>query len=231
MDNTWEMEIAAMLSQVGCVTIPERTLAKLAGGETLTAEELRTYQDHPRVGHDLIAKIPRLKGVAEIIACQQKCFDGTGRPEDGRKGNQIPFGSRVLKLVTDVLQLVSSGDSTEHVLGVIRGRQGWYDPCLLDPLAAALDTQYVVSSETIDNLEEGMVLDEHVVSKRGDILLVRGHEVTWSLCERLKKFSETVQGVQEPIRVRRPIRRRQERQTETSQRDVVPPENIVGTKH
>lgn len=218
VDNAWEIEVAAMLSQVGCVTIPETTLAKLSSGMKLSAEELQTYQGHPQVGHDLIAKIPRLKGVAEIIACQQKCFDGAGTPADGRKGDQIPFGSRVLKLVIDVVQLISTEKPTEMALGVIHDRQGWYDPGLMDALAAVLDVEYVVSSVTIDDLEEGMVLDEHVVSKQGTILLARGRDVTLSMRERLKKFS----GIQEPIRVRRPIRRHEESQTETCERDVVP---------
>ncbi len=222
VDNAWEIEVAAMLSQVGCVTIPETTLAKLSRGAKLSAEELQTYQGHPQVGHDLIAKIPRLKGVAEIIACQQKCFDGSGTPADGRKGDQIPFGSRVLKLVIDVVQLISAGVSTEMALGVIHDRQGWYDPSLIDALAAALDIEYVVTSVTIDDLEEGMVLDEHIVDKQGAILLAHGQEVTFSMRERLKKFSETAKGVREPIRVRRPIRRHEEIQTETFERDVVP---------
>ncbi len=61
--------------------------------------------------------------------------------------------------------------------------------------------------------EEGMALNEHVVSKEGDILLASGQDVTLSMLERLKKFLETAKGVREPIRVHCPIRGREENQT------------------
>ncbi len=221
VDNTWEIEIAAMLSQVGCVTLPESTLAKYSAGASLSGSELRTYQDHPRVGHDLIAKIPRLQGVAKIIASQQKCFDGSGMPNDGLREDQIPLGSRVLKLVIDVVQLVSAGKPYEEVFSIIREREGVYDPSLVIALADALDTEWAIKSVEIKDLEDDMVLDEHVMTKLGDILVACGGEVTSSLRERLKQFSTSITGVQEPIRVRCPIRRLDVNNTKTVERDVV----------
>ncbi|NOY28957.1 MAG: response regulator [Planctomycetes bacterium] len=203
--NAWEIEIAAMLCQVGCVTVPEATLAKLSNGETLTDEELQTYQDHPQAGYNLISKIPRLRGAAEIIAYQQKCFNGSGMPNDEKQADQIPLGARILKLVIDVVQLIAAEKTTELTLRIIRDREGWYDPNLLDSLASVLGIKYVVNSVSISQLEEGMVLEEHVLSKQGDLLLTSGQEVTLSMCERLKKFLGTAKGVQEPIHVRCPL--------------------------
>ncbi len=226
VDNAWEIEIAAMLSQVGCITLPETTLAKLSSGKPLSAEELQAYQSHPQVGHDLIVKIPRLHGAAQIIAYQQKHFDGSGIPVDGKKAEHIPFGARVLKLVIDVVQLVSVEKSAEDVWTAIHDREGWYDPSLVDALAAVLDIEYVIKSVDIEHLEDNMILDEHVVTQSGDLLLARGQEVTLSMRERLKKFLETTKGVQEPIRVRRPIRSK-EGHPETFQQDsIARPEEI-----
>jgi response regulator RpfG family c-di-GMP phosphodiesterase len=204
--NAWEIEIAAMLSQVGCITIPEATLANLASGAPVSEAQWRMYQDHPSVAYNLISKIPRLQGVAEIIASQQKCFDGSGAPHDGKQEDEIPLGARVLKLAIDVVQLVASGTSPSAVLGVIRSRQGWYDPRLVDVLASSLGIEYVVGSVTIVQLQEGMVLDQDVISTQGDILLTSGQDVTLSMRERLRKFAASAGGVQEPIRVRRPKR-------------------------
>ena len=222
VDNAWEIEVAAMLSQVGCVTVPETTLAKLSSGAPVSAEELRTYQGHPRVGSNLISKIPRLKGVAEIIAYQQKRFDGSGVPNDGKQADQIPFGGRVLKLVIDVVQLISAEQSTDDVWAAVHDREGWYDPSLVDALAAVLDIEYVIKAVEIKHLEENMTLDEHVVTRSGDLLLARGQEVTLSLRERLTTFATTGRGVREPIRVRCPINRRAASQTETQERDFAP---------
>lgn len=222
VDNAWEIEIAAMLSQVGCVTIPETTLAKLSSGVELSAEELQTYQGHPRVGHDLIAKIPRLKGVAEIIAYQLKCFDGSGVPHDGKQEDQIPFGARILRLVIDAAQLISVGKSTEDVWSTIHDRKGRYDPALIGALAAVLDVKYVIKSVEIKHLEENMLLDENIVTQSGDLLVARGREVTSSLRERLKTFATTARRVREPIRVRCPISRPEANQIKTLERDMVP---------
>jgi len=222
VDNVWEIEIAAMLSQVGCITIPETTLAKLSSGEPLSAEELQTYQGHPQVGYNLISKIPRLKGAAEIIAYQQKCFDGSGVPDDGKQAEQIPFGARVLKLVIDVVQLISTEKSSEEVWTAIHDREGWYDPSLVDALAVVLDIEYVIKSVEIKHLEENMILDEHVVTQSGDLLLARGQEVTASLRERLTTFATTGRGVREPIRVRCPISRPEANQIESLERDLAP---------
>ncbi len=43
--NLWQIEIAAMLSQIGCITIPEETLAKFIGGFALRVEQ-RMYMIH-----------------------------------------------------------------------------------------------------------------------------------------------------------------------------------------
>ena len=222
VDNAWEIEIAAMLSQLGCITISETTLAKLSSGAPISAAELRTYQGHPQVGYNLISKIPRLKGVADIIAYQQKRFDGSGVPDDGKQADQIPFGARVLKLAIDVVQLVSAEKSTDDIWSTIHDRDGWYDPSVVDALAAVLDVEYVIKSVEIKQLEENMTLDEHVVTQSGALLLSRGHEVTSSLRERLTALATTGTGVREPIRVRCPTNWRQARLTETPERDIAP---------
>ncbi len=229
VDNAWEIEIAAMLSQVGCVTIPETTLEKLSNGVELTAAELQTYQGHPQVGHDLIAKIPRLKGAAAIIACQQKCFDGSGVPVDGKKEDQIPFGSRVLKLVIDVVQLISAENSAKDTLATIHDRTGWYDPSLVGVLAGILNVEYVVKSVEIKHLEDGMLLDEHVVTGSGDILIARGQEVTSSLRERLTSFATSARGVREPIQVRHPINKAHADPNTTTEQKRAPLEEKVAT--
>lgn len=220
VDNAWEIEIAAMLSQVGCVTIPETTLAKLSCGAILSTEELKTYQGHPLVGYNLISKIPRLKGVAEIIAYQQKCFDGSGPPCDGKQADKIPFGARVLKLAIDVVQLFSAENSTAVVWATIHNREGWYDPSLFGALAAVFDVEYIIKSVRIKDLEDSMILDEHVVTQSGDLLLARGQEVTSSLRGRLTTFAISVTGVREPIRVRCPFSRTEANRIETPERDV-----------
>ena len=83
----WPIKTAAMLSQIGCVILPETVLKKVYRGEPLTSEESQLFNQHPFVAADLVARIPRMKHVAEIIRFQDKYFDGYGLPHDKRAGN------------------------------------------------------------------------------------------------------------------------------------------------
>ncbi len=53
-----------MLSQVGCVAVPESLLAKQLSGDPLTRSEQQTLQAQASLGSKLVAKIPRLESVA-----------------------------------------------------------------------------------------------------------------------------------------------------------------------
>jgi response regulator RpfG family c-di-GMP phosphodiesterase len=208
IEPSWSLEIAAMLSHLGCITLPEIVLEKVCAGQSLGLREMALFHSHPRIGAELIGNIPRLAPVAEIIACQEKHFDGSGPPEDDRSGNDIPLGARVLKLALDFDVLRATGYNQEQVLAELHRRRGWYDPTLLEGLARLFNCEicYLARSVRLIELEDEMILDQHVLSCEGDILVTRGHEVTSSLRQRLENYAQTVRGIQEPIHVLLPIR-------------------------
>ena len=109
MGNTWEIELAAMLCQIGMLALPPEILTKATGGEPLDDEEQRTVESVPAIGAELLERIPRLENVARIVMYQNKYFDGSGFPRDHVAGKEIPLGSRVLKVAADYLQLRSGG--------------------------------------------------------------------------------------------------------------------------
>ncbi len=202
VDNSWEFEIAAMLSQIGCVTVPPDTLDKIYHGWTLREEEMQMLQAHPAVGSDLVANIPRLGNIAEIIAYQQKRFDGTGIPSDSLAGSDIPLGARILKVALDYDTLKWSGDTDIQVMVELRRRSGWYDPEVL----AALDTVtgFEIALEIqeigVKDLTTQMIVAEDVTTTDGMLLVSKGQEVTPSLRQRLRNFAQN-RKLQEPIHV------------------------------
>lgn len=208
IEPAWPLEIGAMLSHLGCVTLPETILEKVCAGQSLAVREAAMFYAHPKIGAELIGNLPRLSAVAEIVAYQEKHFDGSGPPDDGRSGDAIPLGARVLKVALDFDVLCMAGENQEQALAELHRRGGWYDPALLQSLARLFDCEicYAARVVRLDQLEEEMVLDQHVLSCDGDILVTRGHEVTSSLRLRLENFAQTVRAVQEPIRVLVPIR-------------------------
>ena len=82
LKQTWDLELAAMLSQIGCVTIPQLVLAKTRAGRPLAGAEADMVARIPQIGHDLLSHVPRLESAAAIVLYQNKNFDGTGFPSD-----------------------------------------------------------------------------------------------------------------------------------------------------
>ena len=60
----WQYEVAAMLSQIGCITLSPDTLAKVLAGQALGPAERDAVAAVPRVAAALIARVPRLEPVA-----------------------------------------------------------------------------------------------------------------------------------------------------------------------
>ena len=130
----WEINVAAMLSQVGCVAISKDTLAKVQRGVDLSSEESGIIRNHPRVGQELVQTIPRMDEVAEIIAHQDSPYHRQSPLQKEPFGSSIPLGSRILKAALDFDELLSRGIAEEHALATLKRRQDWYDPGVLDVL-------------------------------------------------------------------------------------------------
>jgi hypothetical protein len=165
-------------------------LAKQYRGEDLSPSEAETFAVHPLVARDLLQRIPRLEGVAEIVGYQEKHFDGEGTPPDGPQGKAIPVGSLVLKVALDFDALVSSGSAPEMAVAHLRHRPGWYDPDVLAALCQAMDVRqaYAIRAVRLDQLQDGMVLAADVRSLQGTLLCAKGHEVTPATRVRLRNY-------------------------------------------
>lgn len=223
--DVWQVEVAALLSQTGCVTLPEGILGKVYLGADLTPEESALYKTHPKMGHDLIAAIPRLETVAGIVAYQEKCFDGSGVPADGKRGTDIPLGARILKVALDFDSLEFQGLRGGKALAQMRHHLDRYDPAVLDvlrglvksdacvetkelflrdllPLAEAeesVDGRQAVS-EKFGDLLTPMVLAEDLRSNSGVLVLSQGQRITPVLLQRLRNLAHK-SIICEPIRV------------------------------
>lgn len=203
----WAIKTAAMLSQIGCVILPEAVLKKVYRGETLTPEETQLYNQHPFVAADLIARIPRMKRVAEIIRFQDKYYDGYGVPGDKRQGNEIPMEARILKVALDFDALESAGKTKTEAFEQLKQRKGWYDPTIVEALKTAFieEIKYEVKTVVVADLQDGMILGEDITSSEDVLLASKGQEVTQSMMMRLNNFGKSV-GIREPFTVLLPLK-------------------------
>lgn len=207
VEKVWEVEFAAMLSQIGCVSVPEDILQKIASNIPLSNKETGLFNQHPQIGHDLVIRIPRMENVATIILGQNRRYseNGFGSPQ-----NDAPtIGSRILKTVIDYDRLIQNGTSPHSAVRELSERTGWYDAEVLVALQRSVDTttdDFESLELRVADLEPGMYLGGPLVSLRGSTLLPAGQEITTSLILRLSNLVETGM-VADRIQVNAPIQR------------------------
>jgi diguanylate cyclase (GGDEF)-like protein len=97
------LETGALLHDVGKLAVPDYLLTKPG---SLTPEEFELLKKHPVIGADIIEKAKLPYPVAPMVLAHQENWDGTGYP-DGRKGDEIPTGGRILR-VLDALDALTA---------------------------------------------------------------------------------------------------------------------------
>ena len=201
-EDVCQIELASMLSQIGCVAVPEAILKKAYKGEELSDDEKQAFGAYPAVGCELISHIPRLEKPAEIVAHQEQRFDGVGGPPNGPVGEEIPLGSRILKVAIDYDTLLTSGCDDGLTLAVMHDREGWYDMEVVAALQRVLEIAnvYLVRSIRVADLFDGLVLAEDILSIHGTVLCSKGQEVTRSMRIRLRNYLVNI-GVQDQAKV------------------------------
>lgn len=207
----WPIEVAAMLSQIGAVTLLPQTVEKIYYGRPLSPSEEADARRLPAIAQQLLAAIPRLEPVREILAGQELRFDSaagtttTATIPGAPKRPTVPIGARMLKIALDFDVLETQGAGARMAVDTMRGRRGTYDPEVLEAFADLVapggraDVN-AVQELGIAALRTGLIFAEDVRTRDGALLIARGHEITPSLLERIRNYAKNI-GVQEPLRV------------------------------
>jgi diguanylate cyclase (GGDEF)-like protein len=134
------LRIAAMLHDVGKVTVPDSILCKPG---RLTPEEFELIRGHSVAGAELVSSIDGLDAIVPWIRHSHEAFDGSGYP-DGLSGQDIPQASRIM-LVADAFDAITSTRpyraalSSEHACEELKRHAGTqFDPRCVFALLGAL---------------------------------------------------------------------------------------------
>lgn len=202
VSDKWKFEVAAMLSQIGCITLPAELLEKSYGTEPLTQDEMAMYASHPDIGGRLIVNIPRLKPVAHIIARQADPYHWDRSDEDAEQRDDVILGGHILRVVLDFDKMISRGMLSETAIGKLKEQADEYAPHVV----AALDSYYSLQgnsetrSVTVEELEPGMTLEQDVHASNGDLLMTKGQEINQSAVVRMRRYEASV-GIDQPFHV------------------------------
>ncbi len=199
----WHIEVAAMLSQIGSVILPAEVAEQVYRGQALDAGDQAMVDRMPAVVERLLASIPRLEPVREVLRYQGRRFDGGGQAAESPRGAELPLGARLIKIAVDFHVLEVQGLTAELAVGSLIGRHGAYDEELLALFGRIVcEEQRVreVRELRLADLRPGMTFVEDVVATSGLLIVAKGSRVTLALVERLQNFGKN-RGVREPVRV------------------------------
>ena len=197
--DAWELDVAATLCRIGYVAMPAILIQKMRAGMAMAPAEKDILQRLPEHSRNLLGSFPRFETIARVVYYQNKKFDGTGFPMDSISGVNIPLGSRILKVLIDLVQAESDGMSKNKALEDMRKTTGTYDLKLLDEILAAFSQGPRKGRKILlKDLCVGQVLVEPIETVDGTLVLNAGNRLTPWMLKKLGNFME-VSPIREPI--------------------------------
>ena len=191
----WQLEAAAMLSQIGYVSLPSELVEKLYYAKHLTPEERTLADGAPSVAQKLLGRIPRLGPVMEILAASQSAKANVPDP-------LIKLGAGILRLVLEYDAHIARGLPVGGAISAIREHKVRHDSALVVSLEGmvgpAVGTE-LVSEVSVGRVTPGMVFMDDLRTSVGTLLVPKGFEVTETFLERMRNFGPGI--LQERVRV------------------------------
>jgi CheY-like chemotaxis protein len=204
VQERWQVEVAAMLSQLGYITLPSETVEKLERGLGLDAREQQMVAKLPSVTEQLLGNIPRLEPVRELLAgllrkhsLRASLARDDMRTPDNRKA------AAILRVAVDYDAMDTRGVKPAAIIAELRSRVNRYDDAVLEALGTlrAQPTESGAGRQVqLAALRVGMVFADDVRSKTGILLAARGFEVTEGFIERVHNLRTG--SVPESVRIR-----------------------------
>jgi CheY-like chemotaxis protein len=185
--DAWQLEIAALASQLGYIVVPHEVCEKLEHKLPLTEDEQRMVARAPQMTEQLLANIPRLEAVRGMLALH--VAPPRRNPNADPPQQRIELGAHLLRVAIDLENLERSDRGS--ALSLLLSRADLYDPEVLEAverLYRERPPRGVVRAMHVAELAAGMVLAEDVRLRNGTLLVARGYEVTASFIERVNNF-------------------------------------------
>jgi two-component system cell cycle response regulator len=138
-DELDEVVRAAELHDVGKIAVPDTVLHKPG---PLDESEWQIMRQHPVIGERILARVPALRTVGELVRSSHERWDGGGYP-DGLRGTDIALGARIVAVCDAYDAMISlrpyaKPRSPEAAIRELRRCAGTqFDPAVVDAFCAA----------------------------------------------------------------------------------------------
>lgn len=209
-----DLAMAAALYNIGKLSWTDSMMT--APSDLLHHNDRERYRSYPKQSESLLMTLDPMKDAARLILHHQERWDGSGFP-DRLKGEAIPFGSRLLKLAVDFIELqrgliLERQMNSDEALVYIRNYAGkLYDPDMVEDfiqVCAAYQSDVSLADPTVKVLTTrevtaGMILARNLNADNGMLLLNAGKVLNGPLVEKLIAF-EAMEGAKYSIFVKIP---------------------------
>ncbi len=173
----WQLEAAAMLSQLGCISLPVELVEKIYYGERLTSDEKVLAGGIPQVANKLLGHIPRLEPVLQIL----ELVDAPPSLEGALTEGMVRMGATILKISLDYDSLLAQGHTADVAVQTLRSSGKKYDLQMLEKFAEFIGARSGASEIQelpLRVVQPGMVFLDDLRTHMGTLLVPKGFEVT-----------------------------------------------------
>jgi len=201
----WQLEAAAMLSQIGYITVPEATLEKMHAGRPLTPDEQSKIGAVPDVANALLEHIPRLEPVVQIVVALKWSDAQIAKLGEGTIGT----GARILGAIIEYEALIAAGKSRDQIFAELHRRSPRYGEKLVMQLDDCIGQRERASPTRgpgevemlLRDVKPGARLQTELRAENGNLLVPLNFEVTKTLLDRLANIHPDLLGTRVRVSV------------------------------
>jgi len=179
--DPWSIEVAATIWHLGCMAVSPSLADRVGRGAELEPEELAMVAQLPETALRLVAHIPRLDSVRELL-------NAVAMPPN----SAVPLGAQVFRAALEMDTLEARGLTGAAACEVLDVVLAGYGPRIMETLRGLRGVEDAAVVEVramrLCDVTLGMVFADDVTNQAGLLLVARGQEVTTPLLERVRTY-------------------------------------------
>jgi FixJ family two-component response regulator len=193
MGQSWQLEAAALLSQLGYFAESPVLAEKIYYGRQLSPAEQQRAAAVPGNAMRLLEHIPRLEPVIQILAALEWTDEQLARAGE----RMVGLGSRTLCAALEFDMLSTQGVAKDQIMSKLRARESRFGAKVLDAIAAMVGATAAVQEAPDVSLPlrqaiPGMRLRDEIRTHAGALLVPIGFEISLRLIERITQVAPEV---------------------------------------
>lgn len=198
--NLWEVEISALLSQIGALIMPADILQQYTESTEMNDKDAAVVRLIPQYSSDILKNIPRLESIAEAILYQDYDYDPINKSSQTIHGADLPVISRILKIVKDYYHFYDAHLDNDKAYSLLLTNKHAYDPFIFEKIIKIINNDNGKKKKivSINELKPNMVIADTIYSENDMVLITKGRELSEVVIMKLQVLAKRIK-IKEPI--------------------------------